>query len=70
MSYMNEKIYPNKTSLSGCSKDYVSNDYIHNYWDAVQWAIDESYIITIFGYSASASDKSAVDLLRQAWGAP
>ena len=51
-------------------KDYESDDYIRNCWDAVRQAISESYMITIFGYSAPASDRKAGDLLKKAWGDP
>lgn len=32
-------------------------------------ALEKAYMVTIFGYSAPASDAEAVDMLKQAWGA-
>lgn len=61
---------PTKLLYPVAQKDYESDTYIHNCWEAVQQLIDESYMITIFGYSAPSSDKSAVDLLKRAWGDP
>ncbi len=49
-------------------KDYTSDEYIKGCWEATECIIKESYMITIFGYSAPASDKKAVDLLKKAWG--
>ncbi len=64
------ELVPTKLLYPVTEKDYESDDYIRNCWAAVQQAINESYMITIFGYSAPTSDKSAVDLLKQAWGDP
>ena len=49
-------------------KDYTSDPYIKGCWDAVQQIIENSYSITIFGYSAPHSDVGAVKLLKKAWG--
>ena len=49
-------------------KNYKDDDYIKRCWDAVDYILGESYMITIFGYSAPTSDKEAVDLLKKAWG--
>ena len=49
-------------------KNYKSDDYINGCCDAVNFILENSYMITIFGYSAPTSDVEAVDLLRKAWG--
>ena len=64
------KLSTTKLLYPVAQKDYESDAYIHNCWEAVQQAIDESFMITIFGYSAPSSDRSAVNLLKQAWGDP
>ncbi|MFR9207456.1 MAG: hypothetical protein ACLVKR_03695 [Lachnospiraceae bacterium] len=46
-------------------KDYESDGYIRNDWETVQQAIDESYMVTIFGYNAPFSDKSTVIFLAK-----
>lgn len=49
-------------------KNYKSDDYINGCWDAVHYILENSYMITVFGYSAPTSDLEAIDLLRKAWG--
>ncbi|MDD7404040.1 MAG: hypothetical protein SO170_06150 [Butyribacter sp.] len=49
-------------------KNYKDNDYIKSCWDAVDYILENSYMITIFGYSAPSSDIEAVNLLKKAWG--
>lgn len=49
-------------------KDYNGDKYIKNCWEATEQCIEESYMLTIFGYSAPSSDKEAVSLLKKAWG--
>lgn len=49
-------------------KNYKNDDYIHKCWEAIDDILNESYMITIFGYSAPASDVEAVSLLKKAWG--
>lgn len=49
-------------------KDYKSDSYIRQCWEATEQAIEESSTITIFGYSAPSSDIEAVELLKKAWG--
>lgn len=50
------------------NKEYNKDDYIKGCWDAVDYIINNSYMITIFGYSAPSSDVEAVNLLKKAWG--
>lgn len=49
-------------------KDYRKDDYISGCWDAINYILGNSYMITIFGYSAPSSDIEAVNLLKKAWG--
>lgn len=50
------------------NKNYTDHDYIKGCWDAVNYIIQNSYMITLFGYSAPSSDTEAVELLKKAWG--
>ena len=50
------------------NKNYTENWYIKGCWDAIDIMIRNSYMLTIFGYSAPSSDKAAVKLLKSAWG--
>lgn len=52
------------------NKDYSSDEYIHSCWDATEYILENSYMLTIFGYSAPTSDVEAVRLLKKGWGTP
>ncbi|HEL1074070.1 TPA: hypothetical protein TVE92_001924, partial [Streptococcus equi subsp. zooepidemicus] len=45
-----------------------SDKYINWCWRALEFFIDNSYMLTIFGYSAPKSDVEAVNLMKKAWG--
>lgn len=49
-------------------KDYQSDLFIKNEWDAAQEYLKNCFMFTIFGYSAPATDEEAIDLLKQGWG--
>jgi hypothetical protein len=49
-------------------KDYVSNDFIKEQWDAVQFYLGKANGMTIFGYAAPKSDEAAIRLLQSGWG--
>jgi len=49
-------------------KDYSANEYVSECWSAIRYFLENSYMLTIFGYSAPSSDKEAVSLLKMAWG--
>lgn len=49
-------------------KNYSDDEYIRSCWEALQQCIEESYTITIFGYSAPSSDVEAVKLLKKSLG--
>lgn len=50
-------------------KDYASDIAISKSWKQLKNTLKNAYMITIFGYSAPASDAEAVAMLKQAWGA-
>lgn len=49
-------------------KDYKKDTYLCSCWEAIECMVENSYMITIFGYSAPSSDIEAVKLLKKAWG--
>lgn len=49
-------------------KDYDSHLFIRDNWNVIRQYMKCAYMITIFGYSAPKTDKSAIDLLKSAWG--
>ena len=59
---------PTKLLYPVSKKDYTEDEYIKGCWDAVDYIIENSYMLTIFGYSAPSSDNEAVGLLKKAWG--
>ena len=59
---------PTKLLYPVADKNYENDDYIKGCWDATELIIENSYMLTIFGYSAPNSDKKAVSLLKKAWG--
>ncbi|UPT78171.1 hypothetical protein MN086_03260 [Sulfurovum sp. XGS-02] len=48
-------------------KDYTSDPLIKNEWEILKAYIEESFYITIFGYSAPVSDIEAKTLLLEVW---
>jgi len=51
-------------------KDYSSDPAINKAWEVIRVALKEALAVTIFGYSAPASDKDAVSIMKEAWGSP
>ena len=48
-------------------KDYTTDPFIRNEWTQLEQALEKAYLITIFGYSAPATDVEARNLLLQSW---
>lgn len=65
-----DKLRPLNLLYPIANKEYNSNDYIKGCWEATQYILENSYMLTIFGYSAPKSDIAAMNLLRNAWGSP
>jgi hypothetical protein len=51
-------------------KDYKSDLMISNQWEDLEFILKNALFVTIFGYSAPASDAAAIDILSRAWGKP
>lgn len=49
-------------------KDYQTNPFIKNEWNAAQTYLANCLMFTIFGYSAPKTDQEAIDLLKNGWG--
>lgn len=52
------------------TKNYTTDPYIGAQWNNLKHALQNAYMLTIFGYSAPQSDAEAVALMREAWGTP
>jgi hypothetical protein len=50
------------------NKNYQSDPFIANEWQVLSKFLEEAYMVTIFGYSAPATDAAAVDLMSKTWG--
>lgn len=51
-------------------KDYRSDPEISDQWTYLEYILNCAYFLTIFGYSAPASDAAAIEIMSQAWGRP
>lgn len=65
-----ERFQSDKLLFPVAKKDYSSDPSISKAWEAIRVALQDALAITIFGYSAPASDKDAVTIMHQAWGNP
>jgi hypothetical protein len=64
----NKPLTPTNLLFPVAKKDYDADSFISASWKDTESYIDHSYMLTIFGYSAPASDMKAVSLLKKAWG--
>lgn len=48
-------------------KDYRADPFLASQWDALDEYLEHAFMLTIFGYSAPASDAAARELLQRAW---
>jgi len=49
-------------------KNYNSDIFTEKSWEVVQKVLEDAYLVTIFGYSAPATDVEAINLLKRGWG--
>ncbi len=49
------------------NKDYDKDVFIRDAWSRLRAYLREAFAVTIFGYSAPASDRAAFDTMKQAW---
>lgn len=48
-------------------KQYSSNPFIQSQWEQLSWHLNQAYFLTIFGYSAPATDVAAREVMIKAW---
>lgn len=63
-----KKLKPTSLLFPIKNKDYSSDIAISKSWKTLRNALEQAYMVTIFGYSAPSSDAEAVSMLKQAWG--
>lgn len=61
---------PSKLLYPIAKKDYASDPTIKAEWDDMRKALQNAYLLTIFGYGAPSTDVEAVTLMKEAWGSP
>ena len=59
---------PTKLLFPIKKKDYNSDIAIRKAWKTLHNALEQAYMVTIFGYSAPKSDAEAVAMMKKAWG--
>lgn len=67
-SQCDELLVPTKLLYPIGEKNYHLNEFISRQWATLQDVLKHTFMITIFGYGAPASDASAVELMKSAWG--
>jgi hypothetical protein len=65
-----ELFQPDRLLFPVAKKDYSSDPSIIKAWEVIRVALQDTLAVTIFGYSAPASDKDAVSIMQDAWGKP
>lgn len=65
-----EMFKPDRLLFPVAKKNYSSDPAINKAWEVIRVALQDALAVTIFGYSAPASDKDAVSIMQEAWGSP
>ena len=63
-----QSLKPTKLLYPIKKKDYQSDTYIRDNWNAISYYMKRAYVFTVFGYSAPKTDEAAISLLKKAWG--
>ena len=63
-----EIVLPSRLLFPVEHKDYKDGSMIEREWTMVQGYLRRAFMLTVFGYSAPATDVEAKELLRDAWG--
>jgi hypothetical protein len=64
----NRQFTPTKLLYPIKNKNYDSDAYISSQWRTLHKALENAFILTVFGYGAPASDAAAIKLMSDAWG--
>lgn len=63
-----DRFKPSKLLFPVANKNYHADALLKHNWKKTQRFIKKASMVTIYGYSAPKTDKSAIRLLQQAWG--
>ena len=47
---------------------WIPDSFISNQWSELESHLGLTFMLTVFGYGAPKSDKSAIELMKKAWG--
>lgn len=65
-----EPLAPVKLLFPVKDKTYTDDPFIAGQWQNFRAALQNAYILTIFGYGAPKSDVAAITTMKEAWRAP
>jgi len=63
----NDLLRPTKLLYPVKKKNYQNDEFIQQEWEGLRRHIRRAYIMTIFGYSAPATDVEAIELMLEVW---
>lgn len=66
-SRCNKSYSPVRLLYPVADKEYDSSPFIKNEWDHLEWVLERSFMLTIFGYSAPETDVVAKEMMEKAW---
>ena len=63
----NTQLRPSRLLFPVKQKNYSADPFINNQWEILRSFLNHAYLVTIFGYSAPATDIEARSLMLSAW---
>ena len=63
----NSQLRPSRLLFPVKQKNYSADPFINNQWEILRSFLKHAYLVTIFGYSAPATDIEARSLMLSAW---
>ena len=66
-SVCNKRFSPSKILFPIKNKNYNKDSFIESEWELLSYYLDNSFIFSIFGYSAPTTDIEAKDIMHSAW---
>lgn len=63
----NTQLRPSRLLFPVKQKNYSADPFINDQWERLRWHLNHAYFVTIFGYSAPATDIEARSLMLGEW---
>jgi hypothetical protein len=67
-SVCNQEFTHSKLLFPISNKDYRVDPFIKSEWDSLKFYLDNTFILTLFGYSTPTTDVEAKAMMKNAWG--